>query len=565
MKRNILLLVSAFLICLSGNVRSEEKAEPASQPTQKGKIMISCTPDLQGLVNLWTAEYRKINPAISMEVGLISTQLPAEGGLALVSGRQALAGADQAWKMTVGRDVTVPVISTANPHLDLLSKQGVTPEGLAGIFRDPSTRHWGSILRSDDADALHLYMVDDGTVDAAVVDYLGLEGIAGAGITRGSAGDVLSAVQQDPQALVFCRLTDLTDPATGSMRAGILLMPIDKNANGRLDYMEKITDDLGTFSRGVWIGKYPPALVRDIYIVSTAPPQNESEVAFLSWILTVGQPALFSQGFSELVNSERQSQLDKLLNYPPDVIPSTDATSVPGLAWYILIGIVLIGAGINAIVRRKRRAAAAIVPVYSANPGAFSEISLNVPAGLSYDKTHTWAIMEKDGKVRVGIDDFLQHVTGPITRVELKKPGERIKKGQSLLSIIQKGKLLTIYAPVSGIIREANQALLKEGARINRSPYGDGWAYTIEPSHWAAELPLLQMAEKYKNWVSGEFTRLKEFLAASLGAKHVEMSYVILQDGGELKDQTLSDLGPEIWEDFQCCFLDRDKAASTSN
>ena len=84
----------------------------------------------------------------------------------------------------------------------------------------------------------------------------------------------------------------------------------------------------------------------------------------------------------------------------------------------------------------------------------FGENSMKFPGGLFFDKSHTWIFMEKNGQVRIGIDDFLQHVTGPITRVKLKKPGDRIVKGEAFMSLIQRGKQLEIQSPVSGIIRE---------------------------------------------------------------------------------------------------------------
>ena len=63
--------------------------------------------------------------------------------------------------------------------------------------------------------------------------------------------------------------------------------------------------------------------------------------------------------------------------------------------------------------------------------------------------------MEQNGIVKVGIDDFLQHITGPITRIKMKNEGDKVKKGEQILSLIQNGKQLNIYAPVSGtIIRE---------------------------------------------------------------------------------------------------------------
>ncbi|MCX6223699.1 MAG: hypothetical protein NTV01_02940 [Bacteroidia bacterium] len=83
-----------------------------------------------------------------------------------------------------------------------------------------------------------------------------------------------------------------------------------------------------------------------------------------------------------------------------------------------------------------------------------NESNLIVPKGLYFDKTHTWAFMEKDGTVKVGIDDFLQHVTGAITSIKMKKPGEKIKKGEHILTIVQNGKRLNICAPLSGIIQK---------------------------------------------------------------------------------------------------------------
>ena len=60
--------------------------------------------------------------------------------------------------------------------------------------------------------------------------------------------------------------------------------------------------------------------------------------------------------------------------------------------------------------------------------------------------------------------------------------------------------------------------------------------------------------DKYKQWIKSEFSRLKDFLAASV-KPNVDYAHV-LQDGGELRDGILEDLGPEVWEDFQTNFID---------
>jgi glycine cleavage system H lipoate-binding protein len=160
-----------------------------------------------------------------------------------------------------------------------------------------------------------------------------------------------------------------------------------------------------------------------------------------------------------------------------------------------------------------------------------------------------------DGAVKVGIDDFLQHVTGKITRAELRKTGDKIRKGEHLLTLIQKGKQLNIYSPVSGTIKEKNRSLSEEPSLINTSPYKEGWVYIIEPKNWPVEIQFLSMAEKFKTELKKEFQRLKDFLVSALKVYEPEYA-MILQDGGALKDNILGEFGPEVWDDFQTKFID---------
>jgi glycine cleavage system H lipoate-binding protein len=188
-----------------------------------------------------------------------------------------------------------------------------------------------------------------------------------------------------------------------------------------------------------------------------------------------------------------------------------------------------------------------------------NENLIAAPKGLYFDKTHTWAFMEKDGIVKVGIDDFLQHITGTLTKIKMKDQGESVRKGEKILSIIRNGKQLNIYAPVSGIIREKNQRLLIDSSMMNTSPYSEGWVYMIEPKNWVREIEFMFMGEKYKEWLSDEFKRLKDFFSALVMSDNSVYQQIILQDGGELSDNFLSDLGPEVWENFQTSFIDTSK------
>jgi glycine cleavage system H lipoate-binding protein len=283
-------------------------------------------------------------------------------------------------------------------------------------------------------------------------------------------------------------------------------------------------------------------------------PAENLTIGFLRYVVNEGQGAVSASGLFSLIPSERNSKTDML----PYNIPLSSATGINllQLAITIAAGLVVILLIASLINRYRRNHGAGLSERLSHIKGAFSENCLVVPKGLFYDKTHTWAYMEADGTVKVGIDDFLQHVTGKLTRIRTKGIGDRIKKGEPMLTFIQNGKQLVIKSPVSGTIKSENLVLITDPSLINSSPYSDGWFYEIEPSNWLRETQILLMADKYSEWIKGEFHRLRDFLAGIFKPEAPEYSYVILQDGGEIADNVLSSLGPEAWEEFQIQFID---------
>jgi hypothetical protein len=91
---------------------------------------------------------------------------------------------------------------------------------------------------------------------------------------------------------------------------------------------------------------------------------------------------------------------------------------------------------------------------------------------------------------------------------------------------------------------------------MNSSPYSDGWIYMIEPRNWLKDIQYLLMGEQYREWLKDEIIRLKDFFATSVKTNSLVYSHVVLQDGGEIADHVLADLGPDVWEEFQTEFID---------
>jgi glycine cleavage system H protein len=191
--------------------------------------------------------------------------------------------------------------------------------------------------------------------------------------------------------------------------------------------------------------------------------------------------------------------------------------------------------------------------------GALSARILKIPQGLFYSGNHTWLYMEKTGAAKVGLNDLLLHLTGVVKFNLLRRPGDIIKKGDLLTEIDQNGKSLRIFSPVSGIISEANLSLSENNELVNEDPYGKGWLFKIKPTNWIAETQTCYFAEDATAYSIRELERFKDFLARNMKNYSGETAMIIMQDGGEICDHSLSALPTEFWQNFQLEFLNPDR------
>jgi glycine cleavage system H lipoate-binding protein len=556
MKTIKLLIISVLMLTIgffSLNVIGAEK-----NPGPESALKIFCPPELYNLSSQWANAYRLANPGKSIDVEMSSADIQslAQSSNLVFTMNGDLHGKVPVWIMTVGREVIVPVFSTENPSMKEINSRGVSKEFLIQLIQDPGGVTWGGVLNQSQPAPAHIYVSNDKLVLESLQQFLGREIPAGV-IVEDSK--LLTDIRNDANAIGFCRLTSVLDIAANKMAQGISLLPIDKNNNGKLDYIENFYGEPNEFLRAVWIGKYPKDLTNEIYAASSSRPSGVTEIAFLKWVITDGQKYLAKSGWNGLVYSEVQSKMDRLDESLAQATPVREGYSRSRLAIFVLVALAVLGIMIGAVAGYGRgRKQSKLTPAIDMSPG-FDDHTVIAPKGLFFDKTHTWAFMEKDGAVRIGMDDFLQHVTGPFTRILVKNPGEKIRKGEVLISVAQKGKQLNIYSPVSGTILESNPALEENPSLVNASPYQDGWVYRVEPANWIKEIPLMNMAEKYSRWLGDEIVRLKDVLAGSLRLHDIEYVKIILQDGGLLKNHLLEEFGPEVWEDFQTKFLDSNK------
>ena len=563
MKKITFLIVVA---CLAGYSLSATpgsgsiwEAKTGDDSPVKGTISITASPDLNDLANRWIAGFSAGNPGTRIN---LSNESSTGADLHVISeAYKGAAPAGDGWRMVIGRDIIVPVISSSNPYLDEIRNNGISALELSAAIKNNAGSAWNLLLGEGHPGEVKFYAIEDESVRRSITRFIGLGSISFKPVAQPTGEELLQTVGSEPLSIGFCRLADLLDPDGQTLMKEVTLLPIDRNGNGKLDYMENIYESGASFLRGVWIGKYPSDLGRDILLSAAGKPSGKDEIAFIHYLLNDGQKTLSMAGFNGLVLSERQSKIDSFPLSEPAPVP--DGINVLQLLLTLIAGALVVILATAMIIRYIRQNKPVRMEAVHGPGTALNENILTAPGGLYYDKSHTWAYMEKNGTVKVGIDDFLQHVTGPITRVLLKRPGDRVTKGQPVLTVMHKGKHLVVSAPVSGTIVAQNAGLFTDSTLLNDSPYTDGWVYAIEPTNWIHEVQLLLMSPNYKEWLRNELGRLRDFILSVVKPDTPEFVCVTLQDGGELTDHILSGLEPEVWEEFQTRFLDNANSSNT--
>jgi glycine cleavage system H protein len=121
------------------------------------------------------------------------------------------------------------------------------------------------------------------------------------------------------------------------------------------------------------------------------------------------------------------------------------------------------------------------------------------PADLRYTREHEWTRIE-GGRARVGITQYAQEQLGDVVFVELPKAGARVTQMQTF-GVVESVKAVSdLFAPLSGVVVEANDTLVQHPDRVNRDPYGDGWLIVVELAN-PAEVDKLLSAAQYEEFL----------------------------------------------------------------
>jgi glycine cleavage system H protein len=106
---------------------------------------------------------------------------------------------------------------------------------------------------------------------------------------------------------------------------------------------------------------------------------------------------------------------------------------------------------------------------------------------LKYTAEHEW--VDADGDVvTVGITGYAAERLGDIVYVDLPAVGDEVTAGRVVGELESTKSVGELYAPVSGVVTEVNEAATSTPEVVNSDPFGRGWLLKVRVTETPALL-----------------------------------------------------------------------------
>ena len=103
----------------------------------------------------------------------------------------------------------------------------------------------------------------------------------------------------------------------------------------------------------------------------------------------------------------------------------------------------------------------------------------------------------------MGVSDVAQDQLSDVVYVDLPAEGDSFKQKDTIAVVESVKSAEDVFAPISGKVIAANEALEGSPELVNQDPYGAGWFLKMEPAD-LSELDNLMDAEAYEKFVAEE-------------------------------------------------------------
>lgn len=221
------------------------------------------------------------------------------------------------------------------------------------------------------------------------------------------------------------------------------------------------------------------------------------------------------------------------------------------VALYVLLGFILLLIIDYFVIRSEKKFHPAFQKKYEVVENVvFDNISVTVPADSYVSKGHTWAELQSNGLIKIGVDEFILKSVGKFLVTNLVNPGSVVKKGDVVMEAKLGDKSLSFRSPVDGTVNFVNDDLI---GRTISDPFGNDWGIMVSPINFERNAASLKANEKVVEWMKDELIRLKNYLTET--TMQPQLAGVTMLDGGKITEGAVAHLNKESIRKFEDEFL----------
>lgn len=134
----------------------------------------------------------------------------------------------------------------------------------------------------------------------------------------------------------------------------------------------------------------------------------------------------------------------------------------------------------------------------------------NLPDDLYYTKDHTWARVEDNGTITVGMDAFGAKAAGNIEFIDLPMEDDEFENGEAFGSLESAKWVGGLLMPVGGTVIAVHEEIEDDLSLLSEDPYVEGWLIKIKPSNPKDDLKLLVHGNDVGPWLKKEIQNRKK-------------------------------------------------------
>lgn len=121
--------------------------------------------------------------------------------------------------------------------------------------------------------------------------------------------------------------------------------------------------------------------------------------------------------------------------------------------------------------------------------------SIEHPESVYFIPGHSWARLEPDKTVRIGMERAFATSVGEVSDIEFPAIADHLEQGRMCVAIrTEDGVEHYLHSPLSGQVLEINENVMEDIALAGRDPEGSGWLLRLAPQSLDSEVENLMPA-----------------------------------------------------------------------